>query len=148
METLTAIGRWIADSESLLSGAAAIIVLLGVVGSVAGFVYRRVMRLRVGGNDSARDGVRGLRRHAVDDAALPRHLEVACGASEADHLADEPRLARGQCQRAADQADARDADPVEAHGHRPPRSVAVSASMNRSFSAGSPTVTRRYSGKP
>jgi len=42
METLAAIGDWIADRESLLSGAAAIIVLLGVMGSALTFVYRRV----------------------------------------------------------------------------------------------------------
>jgi pimeloyl-ACP methyl ester carboxylesterase len=41
METLTAIGNWISESESVLSGAAAIIVLLGVVASMFGFVYRR-----------------------------------------------------------------------------------------------------------
>jgi len=42
METLTAIGKWISQSETLLSGTAAIIVLLGVLTSVLGFIYRRV----------------------------------------------------------------------------------------------------------
>ena len=42
MEILTAIGNWIAESESVLSGAAAIIILLGVLVSMLGFVYRRV----------------------------------------------------------------------------------------------------------
>jgi len=43
METLAAIGDWIADRESLFSGAAAIFVLLGVLGSALAFVYRRVV---------------------------------------------------------------------------------------------------------
>lgn len=44
METLTAVGNWIAERESVLSGAAALIVLLGVVASMLGFVYRRVSK--------------------------------------------------------------------------------------------------------
>lgn len=46
METITAIGNWISGSESLLSGAAALIVLLGVLGSALGIVYRRVVDAR------------------------------------------------------------------------------------------------------
>jgi pimeloyl-ACP methyl ester carboxylesterase len=42
MELLTAVGSWITESESLLSGAAALIVLLGVVASATGYIYRRV----------------------------------------------------------------------------------------------------------
>jgi pimeloyl-ACP methyl ester carboxylesterase len=42
METLTAIGKWISQSETLLSGTAAIIVLMGVLISVLSFIYRRV----------------------------------------------------------------------------------------------------------
>ncbi len=38
------IGQWISDNESLLSGAAAIIVLLGVVASFAGVILNRVRR--------------------------------------------------------------------------------------------------------
>lgn len=46
MEFISAIGRWITESESLLSGAAALIVLAGVVVSGAGFIYRRVASAR------------------------------------------------------------------------------------------------------
>ncbi|MEH6581368.1 MAG: alpha/beta hydrolase [Halioglobus sp.] len=41
METVAAIGQWIADNESLLSGTAAIIVLLGVLVSIGGLLFRR-----------------------------------------------------------------------------------------------------------
>lgn len=51
MELLSAIGRWISESESLLSGAAAIIVLLGVVASAVGITYRKLRR--VSGETSA-----------------------------------------------------------------------------------------------
>ncbi len=46
MEYFSAIVDWITNRESLLSGAAALIVLLGVVVSAAGFVYRRVIAAR------------------------------------------------------------------------------------------------------
>ncbi|MFT4825268.1 MAG: pimeloyl-ACP methyl ester carboxylesterase [Halioglobus sp.] len=42
MEMLTDISKWISENESVLSGAAAIIVLLGVVISLLGFLYRWV----------------------------------------------------------------------------------------------------------
>jgi pimeloyl-ACP methyl ester carboxylesterase len=42
METVTAIGQWISENESLLSGAAAIIVLLGVLISFGGLLLRRL----------------------------------------------------------------------------------------------------------
>lgn len=45
MEFLSQLGQWIADNESMLSGAAAIIVLLGVVASAFG-VIARVLRKR------------------------------------------------------------------------------------------------------
>jgi pimeloyl-ACP methyl ester carboxylesterase len=46
MELFTVIGRWISENESILSGAAAIIVLLGVLASTIGIAYRRVARSR------------------------------------------------------------------------------------------------------
>lgn len=46
METLAAIGDWISERESLLSGAAAIIVLLGVLASAFGILYRHLVRAR------------------------------------------------------------------------------------------------------
>jgi len=49
MDFLNAIGRWITQSESLLSGAAALIVLLGVVASGLGYLYRRVSIARSAG---------------------------------------------------------------------------------------------------
>jgi pimeloyl-ACP methyl ester carboxylesterase len=49
MEFLNAIGRWITQSESLLSGAAALIVLLGVVASGVNYVYRRMSVARDAG---------------------------------------------------------------------------------------------------
>ena len=42
METVTAIGHWISENESLLSGTAAIIVLLGVLASLSGLLLRRI----------------------------------------------------------------------------------------------------------
>jgi pimeloyl-ACP methyl ester carboxylesterase len=42
METVTAIGHWISGNESLLSGAVAIIVLLGVLISFSGLLFRRL----------------------------------------------------------------------------------------------------------
>lgn len=53
METLTAIGNWISANESTLSGTAAIIVLLGVLVSALGFLYRRVAKSRTA--DSPQD---------------------------------------------------------------------------------------------
>ncbi|MEH6592944.1 MAG: alpha/beta hydrolase [Halioglobus sp.] len=50
METVGAIGQWIAENESLLSGAAAIIVLLGVLASFGGILLRRV---RAGPDDGS-----------------------------------------------------------------------------------------------
>jgi pimeloyl-ACP methyl ester carboxylesterase len=50
MEFFTAIGNWITQSESLLSGAAALIVLLGVLASAARYVYRRVTGARNSGS--------------------------------------------------------------------------------------------------
>ena len=47
METFAVMGNWISEHESVLSGAAAIIVLLGVMASTIGIVYRRVAKARV-----------------------------------------------------------------------------------------------------
>ena len=49
MEALAAIGDWISERESLLSGAAALIVLLGVLASAVGILYRHLAKLRNSG---------------------------------------------------------------------------------------------------
>jgi pimeloyl-ACP methyl ester carboxylesterase len=54
MEFLSGLGKWISDNESLLSGAAAIIVLLGVVVSIAGILAKTLGRQR-GNSNSERD---------------------------------------------------------------------------------------------
>jgi pimeloyl-ACP methyl ester carboxylesterase len=46
MDIFVAIGDWIANRESLLSGAVALVVLLGVVASAVSFIYRRVASAR------------------------------------------------------------------------------------------------------
>ena len=47
METIASIGNWISANESALSGAVAIIILLGVMASTIGIVYRRMAIVRV-----------------------------------------------------------------------------------------------------
>jgi pimeloyl-ACP methyl ester carboxylesterase len=47
METIASIGNWISANESVLSGAVAIIVLLGIMASTIGIVYRRVAKARL-----------------------------------------------------------------------------------------------------
>lgn len=58
MDFLSSIARWISDSESLLSGGAAIIVLLSVVVSGIGLLVRRLRRNATGSAQKAQPEVR------------------------------------------------------------------------------------------
>jgi hypothetical protein len=101
-----------------------------------------------GQHDHSRPGG-GLRKRggdAVDHPALECELQISRAAAEADHLADQSCAPRRQRERAADQADADDAQALDHPIH--PARTAPRASMKRWFSSASPTVTRRYSGNP
>ena len=93
------------------------------------------------------DRGRRIPAHAVDEPSLARHREVLRAAAEADDLGGEARLADRERERAADEPDARDREPLEECG-RAHASTARSAATSRSFSAVVPTVTRTCSGNP
>ncbi len=92
---------------------------------------------------------RGVTLGAVDGAAAARDAQVLRRAPEADDLADDAALAERETEGRADQADAGDQQPVgdRFHGDAASR-TAVSDSAKRWFSAGVPTVTRKWRGKP
>jgi pimeloyl-ACP methyl ester carboxylesterase len=66
MEFVTAVGRWITESESLLSGAAALIVLLGVAVSGLGYLFRRM----AGGRNAGMAAQVPTQPHALSLAPL------------------------------------------------------------------------------
>ena len=78
----------------------------------------------------------------VDAAPFQPDLEVGLGPTETDHLADQTTLAGGQPQRAADQTDPGNNQPIKQTGHEASLTIRSSASIKRSFSDGVPTLTR------
>src|SRR5579862_3797057 len=92
---------------------------------------------------TARSFDRILRRE-VDHTAIARDFEIRERAAQPDRAFDEALLARDQRQRSSNQADTADRDLAEKRAHK----TLSSASMSLRFSSGSPTLIRRWRGKP
>ncbi len=78
MESLSGIGDWISNNESLLSGAAAIIVLLGVIASALGILLRRLASKRDADQQAANDAVITLKDLSAP-APYPIHYAESDG---------------------------------------------------------------------
>ena len=108
----------------------------------------RLHRRRDDDQIGAARGALGITLGAIDDAAATRDAQVLRRAPEPDHLADDAARTQRQRQRAADQADAGDDEAIGDPFHVRGPSTAARPSTKRSFSAGVPTVTRRWRGSP
>ncbi|MDX1736053.1 MAG: alpha/beta hydrolase [Halioglobus sp.] len=85
MEALAAIGDWISERESLLSGAAAIIVLLGVLASAFGMLYRHLSKLR--NADTARADSGGGSKITLQDLTAPAPYPIHFAESDGLRIA-------------------------------------------------------------
>jgi pimeloyl-ACP methyl ester carboxylesterase len=89
MEALAAVGEWIADNESLFSGAAAIIVLLSVIASALGLFYRflKSRRMRETAPVAADIPESGSEKITLKDLSAPAPYEVRFAQSDGLRIA-------------------------------------------------------------
>lgn len=85
MDVLAAIGNWISERESLLSGAAALIVLLGVMGSALSFAYRRLKGMP--GNNSSGDAATEEARVTLKSLSAPAPFPIQFAQSDGLRIA-------------------------------------------------------------